>query len=177
MLFAVLFEDDPREAAALRAQHLPAHLRFLENTGSALSPQARSCRRAARPKAGFGWSRRTTATQSTVWFGKTRSGRPGFANRFASPPGSRSSRRAAEWSRGSGAPTAGGQSFAGVRSQKIPASRPAAIAAPRSRASSRKLSCHAPLKTNGGCTARQRSPVVILSTARRVPVPSCPARM
>ncbi|WP_420348924.1 YciI family protein [Pelagibius sp.] len=30
MLFAVLFEDDPREAAALRAQHLPAHLRFLE---------------------------------------------------------------------------------------------------------------------------------------------------
>ncbi|WP_299391175.1 YciI family protein [Pelagibius sp.] len=30
MLFAVLFEDNPTQAAELRRKHLPDHLRFLE---------------------------------------------------------------------------------------------------------------------------------------------------
>ena len=31
MLFAVMFEDEPAQAAELRRKHLPHHLQFLEN--------------------------------------------------------------------------------------------------------------------------------------------------
>ena len=60
--------------------------------------------------------------------------------------------------------------------QKMPRSRPAAMAAPSSRQLSTKPSSQSPRQISGSCTARQRRPVTMLSTPRRVPVPSWPAR-
>ena len=61
--------------------------------------------------------------------------------------------------------------------QKMPAARPAAIAAPSSSHCSTKAGCQGPLQISGSCTARQRRPVRMVSTPRRVPVPSLPARI
>ena len=61
--------------------------------------------------------------------------------------------------------------------QKIPAASPAAIAAPSSSHCSTKAGCQGPLQISGSWTARQRRPVRMVSTPRRVPVPSLPARI
>lgn len=66
---------------------------------------------------------------------------------------------------------------AGAAIQNTPASSPAATSRPRSRHWSRKSSRHGPRQRSGSWIARQRMPVTIVSTPRRVPVPSWPARM
>ena len=61
--------------------------------------------------------------------------------------------------------------------QNTPASRPAASVMPSSSQSAANASRHSPRQSTGSATARQRRPVVIVSMARRVPVPSWPARI
>ena len=48
---------------------------------------------------------------------------------------------------------------------------------PAPRTAATKTGCHGPLQISGSWTARQRRPVRMVSTPRRVPVPSLPARM